>query len=209
MEGLHRFDSFSLENVDNNVCVALADVQQEYYTPKSEMWRTLKDGDELDKYPPQELEATVDKGEDGRLRAILNGLTVGYLPAGKKDNAAAYKIIIGGGKSKRIFETDDGNLDYEVEDGDFIARLICYNFASAKAPAKASAKASAPVSVEYDEKSTNFAISIMVRIFIALSCLSLIGELAGAIFGLPVPVLPALGACVLFGIVAWALSAKL
>ena len=49
----------------------------------------------------------------------------------------------------------------------------------------------------------------VVWLFVVMSFLSLTGELAGAFFGLPVPVFPALGACILFGICAWTLSAKL
>ena len=49
----------------------------------------------------------------------------------------------------------------------------------------------------------------VVWLFVGLCCLSLIGELGGVFFGLPVPVFPALGACILFGICAWALSAKI
>ena len=49
----------------------------------------------------------------------------------------------------------------------------------------------------------------IVWFFVVLCCLSMIAEYAGMLFGLPVPVLPAIGACVIFGIFAWALSAKL
>lgn len=49
----------------------------------------------------------------------------------------------------------------------------------------------------------------VVWMFVTLCCLSFIGEIGGAFLGFPVPVFPALGACILFGIFAWALSAKL
>ena len=203
MRELHRFDSFDLENVDDNVCIALSDIQQAYYLPKSEMWKTLKDGDELSKYAVQEKDAIVKSDENGNLYAEVDGLKIGYLPDNKKANADAYKVIFTGGASKRIVETPDGNLDYEMEDGRFVARLICYNFKNLSQTSKAA------VSKKSSDAGENRAINAAVWLFVLLSIFSLFVEAAGVFFALPVPIVPAIVTCILCGVIAWGLSSRI
>lgn len=203
MPELHRFDSFDLENVDDNVCIALSDIRQEYYLPKSEMWRTLKDGDELSKYATQEKDAVVKSDENKNLYAEVDGLKIGYLPKGKKANADAYKVIFAGGASKRIVETPDGNLDYEMEDGRFVVRLICYNLQN-------SSKTVKPTFAKTEAGSSeNRAIAAAVWVFVLLSVFSLLGEAGALFFNLPVPIIPAITTCVLCGVIAWCLSSRM
>ena len=52
-------------------------------------------------------------------------------------------------------------------------------------------------------------LEIVTWVFVALACVALLAEFAGIFFELPVPVLPAIGACMLLSIIAWALSGKL